>query len=183
MPIEPMNAKPPMSAKKVGIASAAGGAVSALALMMSLTPSWEGERLDPYRDIVGKWTVCRGETEVEMRHYTPAECDAMSKRRFQEFLDYVASVAPGVEQYPFQHAAFADLAYNIGKAGFKKSSVVVLFRLGEHREACRKILLYKYAGGKVINGLQLRRTGDAARIGDYEMCLGDAVLADIQEKQ
>lgn len=171
----------PGSTKAVA-GGAAGGAIGALALMFSLTPVWEGNRLDPYRDVAGVWTVCRGETEVAMRHYSQAECDAMSERRFREFLDYTARVSPGLDRWPFQHAAHADLAYNIGKAGYSRSSVASNFRAGRFREACRAILKYKYAGGAVYRGLELRRTGDAARIGDYEMCLGDAVRAELEAK-
>lgn len=171
---------PKMSPKAAGGAGFAGGAVSALALMFSLTPVWEGRSLDPYYDVLGKvWTVCEGETEVEMRRYTEAECNAMSERRFREFLDFVARASPGIEQWPFQHAAHADLAYNIGKAGYARSSVSREFRRGNYREACRAILKYKFAGGRVVRGLELRRTGDVARIGAYEMCLGDAVEAEL----
>jgi len=163
---------------KVG-GGAAAGAASALALMFSLTPVWEGRSLDPYKDVVGVWTVCDGETRVEMRSYTEAECNALSEKAFKEFLDHVARVSPGIERWPYQHAGHADLAYNIGKAGYTRSSVSTKFRQGNYREACRAILKYKFAGGRVFRGLELRRTGDAARIGAYEMCLGDAVEAQL----
>ena len=176
----PSNAK---SGRKTAAAGGAvAGAISALALMFSLTPDWEGRRLDPYQDIVGVWTVCDGQTRVEMRRYTPAECDAMSERAFRDHLAYVAQVSPGIERWPYQQAAHADLAYNIGKAAYRKSSVSALFNRGEYREACRAILKYRFAGGREVRGLILRRTGDAARIGDYEMCLGDAVEADLEAR-
>jgi len=167
------------SPAKAGATGAAAGAATALALMFSLTPVWEGRSLNPYKDIVGVWTVCDGETRVEMRRYSEAECNAMSQRAFQEHLDFVARTIPGIEQWPFQHAAFADTAYNIGKSAFAKSSMVSNFRQRKYREACRSILKYTFAGGRQVNGLKLRRTGDAARIGAYEMCLGDAVEAEL----
>ena len=108
---------------KAAAGGVVGGAVSAIALMFSLTPVWEGRSLDPYRDIVGVWTVCDGETRVEMRSYTEAECNAMSEAAFREHLDFVATASPGIEAWPFQHAAHADLAYNIGKGGYAGSSV------------------------------------------------------------
>ena len=170
---------PKIGPKTAAAGGVVGGAASALALMFSLTPVWEGRSLDPYRDIVGVWTVCDGETRAEMRSYSEAECNAMSEDAFREHLDFVASVSPGIEQWPFQHAAHADLAYNIGKGGYARSSVSREFRRGNYREACRAILKYKFAGGRVVRGLELRRTGDAARIGAYEMCLGDAVEAEL----
>jgi lysozyme len=149
---------------------------------MQLTPVWEGTRLDPYKDPVGKWTVCTGETEVPMQHYTVAECNAISARRFKDFLDYTAAATPGLADNSYMHAAFGDMAYNNGKAAYAASSMRRLFAKGSYREACRVILQYKYAGGQVLPGLVLRRTGDAARIGDYEMCVAGAVPAELKAK-
>jgi len=177
-----MPGNPKVGPKTAAAGGVAGGAIGALALMFSLTPAWEGRSLDPYQDIVGKWTVCDGETRVEMRRYTEAECNAMSEKAFREHLDFVALTSPGIEHWPFQHAAHADLAYNIGKDAYARSSVSREFNRGNYREACRAILKYKFAGGRVVRGLVLRRTGDAARIGAYEMCLGDAVEAELTAK-
>lgn len=173
---------PTKKVSKPGMAVGATATVTAIALMFQLTPVWEGRSLDPYKDVVGVWTVCDGETRVEMRRYTEAECNALSERAFREFLDYTAKASPGLEKWPWQHAAHADLAYNIGKAGYSSSSVSRLFKAGQYREACRAILKYRFAGGKEFAGLRLRRTGDAARIGAYEMCLGDAVQAELAAK-
>jgi lysozyme len=166
----------------VGGAAAGGAVVTALALMLQLTPPWENTKLDPYKDPIGKWTVCTGETEVPMQHYTLAQCNAISARRFKEFLDYTASITPGLSDYPFMHAAFGDMAYNNGKGAYASSGMRREFANGNYRKACRIILQYKFAGGKVLPGLALRRTGDDARIGDYEMCLGDAVRAELTAK-
>lgn len=181
VPIEPMP-QPASGKGKAAAGGVAAGAISALALMMSLTPPWEGTKLDPYKDVAGHWTVCTGETGVPMRHYTVAECNAISARRFKEFLDYTAKVTPGLADYPFMHAAFADMAYNNGEGAYAASGMRSQFAKGNYREACRVILKYKYAGHQVVPGLVLRRTGDAARIGDYEMCLGDAVRAELKAK-
>jgi len=41
----------------------------AAAALIALVGAWEGKRNDPYRDIVGVWTVCYGETNVAMRRW------------------------------------------------------------------------------------------------------------------
>ena len=177
--------------KKRGRKRAAGASVFAAAalIMAQFTPVWEGRRLVPYQDIVGVWTVCEGETRVPMfdQHgklivRTEEQCDDMSAGMYQEFLDHVAQVNPGIERYPFMHAGMADTAINIGKAGYTRSSMARNYRGGRFREACRSILKYKYAGGRVVNGLRLRRTGDIDRIGAYEVCLADAVEAEFDAK-
>ena len=56
----------PLPRTRGGKAAAAGVAVGGVMLVTaSLTGAldrYEGERLKPYRDIVGVWTVCRGVT-------------------------------------------------------------------------------------------------------------------------
>lgn len=153
--------------------------ISAVALMGAVTSVWEGRSLTPYQDVVGVWTVCEGETRIEMREYTHEECDQISKEAYDHFLTGVSKLSPGIEYDPWQHAAHADLALNIGLGAYARSSVRREFNNGNYREACRNQLKYKYAGGRVFRGLLLRRTGDEDRIGSYELCLVGAVPADL----
>lgn len=183
-------ASQPKTKRKGSKTAAAGGAFALAALIMAqFTPVWEGRRLTPYRDIVGVWTVCEGETRVPMFDdhgnlivRTEEQCDEMSAEMYEEFLAHVAEISPGIERYPFMHAGMADTAINVGKARYTRSSMARNYRRGRFREACRSILKYKYAGGRVVNGLLLRRTGDVDRIGAYEVCLGDAVRAELEVK-
>jgi lysozyme len=48
----------PSTGKVIGGATVAG----ILALAALLVKPWEGRELNPYRDIVGVWTVCYGYT-------------------------------------------------------------------------------------------------------------------------
>lgn len=153
--------------------------VTAIALLGIVTSVWEGRSLTPYKDVVGVWTVCEGETRVEMRRYTEEECDELSKKMYREFLASVQAQLPGVEQWPYMHAAHADISINIGQAAFARSSMRRHYLNGDYRESCRAHLLYNKAGGRVWRGLDLRRKGDASRIGSYELCLVDAVRMDL----
>jgi lysozyme len=166
-----------------GRAAAGAGVIGLAALIMSqFTPIWEGRSLTPYQDVVGVWTVCEGETRVEMRTYTAAECNAMSRKMYQEFASYVVEVTPGIADNPFMLAAFADTAINIGKGAYKRSSMRREYMAGNYREACRSLLKYVYAGGRKWRGLELRRKGDAGRMGSYEVCLADAVEAELRDR-
>lgn len=155
----------------------AGATGLALAAMVAIaTPfigSWEGKRNTPYRDVVGVWTVCYGETRnIDInRRYSDAECDALHEKGVAEFGKAVAKLSPEIVEYPAQWAAHTSIAYNIGIGAYRKSSMRRLFNAGDHRSACRAIRRYKYAGGRVIKGLQLRREGDDKRVGEYELCL------------
>lgn len=172
----------PLSPKTKNVAKGAG-ALGLVALIMSqFTPIWEGRSLTPYKDVVGVWTVCEGETRVPMRTYTEEECNEMSKEMYKEFASYVKKVTPGIEENPYMWAAFSDTAINIGKAGYNASSMKRHYLNKNYRESCRSLLKYKYAGKKYWKGLELRRTGDFNRIGSYEVCLADAVEAEFRDK-
>ena len=53
--------------------------------------------------------------------------------------------------------AIISLTYNIGVNGFKRSSVLRLLKQGDKENASNAFLLWKMAGGKVLNGLIKRR--------------------------
>ncbi len=162
------------NAKTSGIVAAA---VLAIAVPVGL--SWEGEKLSPYKDPVGVWTVCSGATDVPMRTYTKAECAAITRIQYTKFRDEVAGVEPGLKKEPWQWAAYSLFASNVGTPTFAKSTMLKLFRQGRYVDACRYLRSYKYAGGKVMLGLIYRRDGKEERIGEVELCLVGAVPAQL----
>ena len=154
-----------------GARAAAGGSIAiALGALVTLLPVWEGKKNDPYLDSVGVRTVCYGETAVKMRRYSDAECLVMLDRRAQQFLEAVRRRNPRITEDPYQWAAHASLAYNVGVSTYNRSSVALLYERGREREACDAIGRYRLAGGRVLRGLVLRRQGDAARLGEIELC-------------
>lgn len=174
--------KPKYKGGKRGAMAGAGAVAFAAYLMSQFTPVWEGNELDPYRDATGTWTVCGGETRIEMRRYTEEECAEINQGIYEEFAAHVAETLPSIVDKPFMLAGFGDTAINIGKAGFDRSSMVREYRQGNYREACRALLRYKFSKGVYLNGLYLRRTGDRDRMGAYEFCLADAVEAELRAK-
>lgn len=164
------------AAKGAGI-----GAAAMLAIASVFTPMWEGLETKPYYDRYGQvWTWCVGETQGEMKaEYTVAECKEMFGKSFMSYAEQVAKASPGIEASPYEWAAHADLAYNVGSGTYRKSSVSRLFNQGRRVEACRAMRLYKYSGGQIVKGLQYRREGEGSRIGSYELCLVGAVPAEL----
>lgn len=150
----------------------AGGSIGAafigLAVLIA-TPvieQWEGTRTDPYRDIVGVWTVCTGETRVEMRRYTPAECNAMLDNTLEaDWAPAVLKAVPALKDRPYQFAASLSFSYNVGIAAFSKSTVAKRFNAGDWRGGCDAMLAWVYAGGKRVQGLANRRRAER------ELCL------------
>ena len=154
-----------MTPRAVGVMGGAlgGSAVIAFALAIA-TPTveqWEGTRLTPYRDIVGIWTVCSGETRVTMRRYTPAECQDMLRQTLEsDFAPAVLAAAPALEQRPYQFAAAISLSYNIGAAAFARSTAARRFNAGDWRGGCGAFLMWVHAGGKRVQGLVNRREAE-----------------------
>jgi len=143
---------------------AVGGA-SAAALLITAVAGFEGKRNDPYKDIVGVWTVCYGETRVAMRPYTDAECKDMLADGLSDFAGPVLARNPELRGHDSQTAAAVSLAYNIGSANYNRSTVAREFSAGRWRRACDAFLSWRFAGGREVPGLLRRRQAERA------MCL------------
>jgi lysozyme len=68
-------------------------------------------------------------------------------------------------QYEFD--SFVSLAYNIGGNAFCKSTLVKKVNLMDYAGACKEILRWNKAGGKVLDGLTKRRQSE------FKMCMGE----------
>lgn len=142
-------------AQKGGLAAIVGA--TAAAALIALVGQWEGKRNDPYQDIVGVWTVCYGETRVEMRRYTDAECKVMLADGINDFAKPVLARNPELKDRPNQLVAAVSLAYNIGARNYVKSTVARRFAAGDYKGACDAFLMWNRAGGRVVKGLDNRR--------------------------
>ncbi|ADH87371.1 glycoside hydrolase family 24 [Ancylobacter novellus DSM 506] len=138
---------------------------------------WEGLRLIAYRDIVGVWTICYGETKgvrAGMRK-TAAECEALLYERvYRDFyIPMSACAAPAFVQAPVPvQAAMLGGGYNFGVGGWCGSTTARYIRAKLWRQACDAQTAWNRAGGKVVQGLVNRREmGDASRIGEGELCV------------
>jgi lysozyme len=146
------------------------GSVALTALATGFVSHWEGRSLQAYRDIVGVWTICEGETKgVKPGDVaTPAECDGMLARNIRTYeagVDSCLKVAvPGKVK-----VAIVDLAINMGVGAVCGSTLIRLANVGDLAGACDQLLEWNKArvNGRlqVVRGLTLRR--QAAR----EMCL------------
>lgn len=60
-----------------------------------------------------------------------------------------------------QFDSFVSLSYNIGEAGFRRSSVLSHFNAGRIEKAAQAFALWNKGGGKVLRGLVRRRAAEA----------------------
>ena len=150
-----------------GGAAGAVGAITVLGLLaIFVIGGYEGRRLYSYKDILGIWTACDGETlgiKPGMK-FTNEQCDKMfidgglarHERALRRCLDYPDVVPVKV------YIAMLSLAYNIGEGGFCKSSIARKWNAGQQYAACDAFLRYNKGGNRVIKGLVIRRKGERA---------------------
>ena len=136
----------------------------AAAVSLPMITQFEGYEPHPYYDSVGILTVGYGETEgVEDRFYSHAEALEMLAVRVQTgYVEPIEKCSATWDEMPLStKAAAASLAYNIGVGAYCRSTIRKLFDARKYLEGCEFFKRYKYAGGKVLRGLEIRRGKEA----------------------
>ncbi|GLK85705.1 glycoside hydrolase family protein [Ancylobacter defluvii] len=145
--------------------TAAGVLTAVGVLAVGLVGGWEGLKLASYRDIVGVWTVCYGETRgvTSGMRFTKEQCDAKLVDGLEEFETGMRACLNNPDAIPAKpYVAFLSLAYNVGVGTFCKSSIATKANRGDLLGACKAIPLYNKAGGKIVQGLVNRRADEQA---------------------
>jgi lysozyme len=141
----------------------AGALTGAGMLAVALVGGYEGLRLYSYRDVVGVWTACYGETrgiKPGMR-FTKNQCDAMLVEGLEDFEAGMRRCLTNPDAIPAKpYVAFLSITYNIGTGAWCKSSMARLANAGDLRGACEALMLYTRAGGRTIQGLVNRRKSE-----------------------
>ena len=144
--------------RTVGLIAAVSIAASA-----AFVAPWEGLRTQAYRDIVGVWTVCYGETKGVQPgdRYSPAECEAMLS---QELRSYAVALGKCLKAPVPEGAAIAFLSwsYNVGTGAACRSTLVRKANAGDLFGACDELRRWTRAGGQVVPGLVNRRKAEHA---------------------
>lgn len=137
------------------------GAVTAAGLLAVQTVGgFEGLKLYAYRDVIGVWTACYGETagiKPGMK-FSKATCDNMLVDSLVEHEQGMRACLRAPDALPVKvYVADLSLAYNIGTGAFCKSSIAAYQNAGDVKGSCDRFPLYNKAGGKVVKGLIARR--------------------------
>lgn len=135
---------------------AAASLVVSAAALVGLASN-EGYVGQAYQDVVGVWTIGYGETKgVKPGQKTdPAraliQLNASAEAHAKEM---AACITVPISQGEYD--AYVSFTYNLGAGNFCRYIAPVL-NTGNYEAACRKILLFDHAGGKVYPGLTKRR--------------------------
>jgi len=128
---------------------------------LALIKQFEGLRLTAYLCPARVWTIGYGSTGPHVKSgMTISEADAEKLLRddLDRFEASVAKSAPNATQNQFD--AMVSLAFNIGTAGFERSSVLKRLLEGNLRGAADAFLMWNKAGGQVLAGLTRRREAE-----------------------
>ncbi len=134
-----------------------------LARAVPFVGGWEGLCLTAYKDVVGVWTVCYGETRGVKPGdvYTREECETIFARRLLSFRNGIhgyLTVETLAERLPLpRDVAWTSFAYNVGVAGAGNSTATRRLNAGDVAGACDALGWWNKAGGRVIRGLVNRR--------------------------
>lgn len=153
------------AAKKVGI-----GLAGAIAIAVPVTAQFEGLWLTAKVDTIGTGkpvTWCYGETEGPVKvgqRFTKKQCDDMLAAKLPRYAEEIAKCIK-VDISDKTRAAFISFAYNVGSAGFCRSTAARKLNAGDVRGACDALMAWNRAQGRVVKGLTNRRTTER------KMCL------------
>ena len=118
----------------------------------------EGFRANAYRDAAGVWTIGYGHTSGVRPNDTISKerADELLRDETTERMDFVLR-AVDVPLTANQLAALTSFAYNVGLGAFGNSTLLQLLNKGDYEGAANEFGRWKYAGGRVLNGLVRRR--------------------------
>lgn len=129
---------------------------------ISLIKNFEGCRLEAYKCPAGVPTIGYGHTGSEVHvgmKITQSEADRLLKNDLIIHCNNVSKLVK-VPLNQNQFDALVSLEYNIGYGAFLKSTLLMLLNQKKYNEAAEQFLRWKYAGGKVLAGLERRRKAE-----------------------
>jgi lysozyme len=133
------------------------------AVCCTLVGGFEGLATQAYPDKLahGLPTVCYGETEgVKLTdHYTPQQCADMLAAKLPRYYAEIQRCIH-VPISDNEKAAYTSFAYNVGSAGFCRSSAAHLLNAGRHKDACKAVMSWNRASGRPVAGLTRRRAAE-----------------------
>lgn len=123
----------------------------------------EGLELQSYQDTGGVWTIGRGHTPATPgQKITLAQADALLAADIGWAEDAVNGATHDVATTGNQFSAMVSLTFNIGSAGFRRSSVLRLHREGDTQGAADAFRLWNQDNGVALAGLTRRRAEERA---------------------
>lgn len=126
---------------------------------INLIKGFEAFRSEPYQDSVGVWTIGYGHT-IGVTKDTPPKTMEEATTDLQDDLMMAEGVINEYVTVPLsqnQFDALASFTFNLGTGSLHKSTLLKKLNVGDYAGAADEFGKWVYAGGKVLNGLVIRR--------------------------
>lgn len=131
----------------------------------------------PYIDKLGKGrplTVCNGITGAvaqidPKRYYSPEDCYQLEKKVFVRTANEAeALTTTWARLTAYQQASIIDFIHSVGAAKYASSTMRRKFNAGDIAGGCAENPRWRYANGKVLPGLVVRRGSNAEICATWE---------------
>ena len=125
----------------------------------------EGYKSNAYQDVGGVYTVGYGQADGVKKGDATDPVRALVK--LEQSLDEHAKGMVQCIHVPIsqgEYDAYLDFTYNVGVSAFCHSTLNKKLNSMDYAGACKELLKWNTAGGKVVAGLQKRRAEE------YEKC-------------
>lgn len=129
---------------------------------LDLLKRLEGLRLTAYKCSAGVWTIGYGHTNgvKEGDSCSQAQAEEWLREDVEDAEDTVNWQGLNINQNQFD--ALVCFCYNVGASAFKKSTLLKKVKANPNDESiAAEFAKWKYAGGKVVEGLVNRRSGES----------------------
>lgn len=136
---------------------------------LALIKSFEGLRLKAYPDPATGGepiTIGYGHTgKIPLGlTITQEQADRFLRDDLARFETFVSTTTPKATQHQFD--ALVSLAFNIGTANLKSSTLLKMHKAGDHEGARKQFLRWNRGAGRVMPGLTRRREAEAKLYGE-----------------
>lgn len=127
----------------------------------------EGFSDKAYQDVVGIWTIGFGTTK-DVKPADKIDPVKALQRKAEDIVKFEGAIKQCVTAplHQYEYDAYVSLAYNIGPSAFCNSTLVKRLNQQDYAGACKEILRWNRAGGRVVKGLAVRREAE------YRQCIG-----------
>ena len=140
-----------------------GSALIALALSAAqFIEPFEGRVRQTYVDSAGYATACVGNRAAALpgATFTDEECDALLLADTLTALVIVRKLVK-VPIDESQTVSLVSFVFNVGTGAFAKSTLLRRLNAGDYEGAAAELAKWRFAGGRELNGLVVRRAREA----------------------
>ena len=134
----------------------------AMSLALAHLKVWEGCRLQVYTCSAGVKTIgygCTAKAMVAKKQISQAEADLQLKKDIVR-AQYTVVSSVRVPLTAGQEAALISFVFNVGQKAFKSSTLLKKLNAGDYASVPGQLRRWKFAGGKISQGLINRREAE-----------------------